>query len=188
VGDLELALRISIIFELFWLDLIPAGTYIPPNTAASNLACLTLMHTFGLATPAEAVFPILLCLPLGWIGARLEDLLRVRQNAAYDSLQSWARGDAGRPVHLGRTILEGMAQSGVAHFLFFFAAALSLISLVGLLRAWDLLQPPQGLFSWGHLWVAASFGGILSLRSLRAYGALAGAVAVVLAASLFNAP
>ncbi len=188
MGDLELALRVSIIFELFWLDLIPAGTYIPPNTAASNLACLTLMHAFGLATPAEAVFPILLCLPLGWIGARLEDFLRARQNAAYESLQAWARGDAARPVHLGRLILESLAQGGVAHFLFFFAAVLSLISLVGLLRAWDLLQPPQGLFHWGHLWVAASFGGILSLRSLRAYGALAGGVAVVLAISLFYLP
>jgi len=186
VGDLELALRVSVIFELFWLDLIPAGTYIPPNTAASNLACLTLMHAFGLATPAEAVFPILLCLPLGWIGARLEDVLRVRQNAAYDSLQAWALGDASRPVHLGRIILEGMVQSGVAHFLFFFAAVLSLISLVGVLRSWDLLQPPPGLFGWGHLWVAASFGGILSLRSLRAYGALAGGVALVLAVSLFS--
>ncbi len=168
---------------MFWLDLIPAGTYIPPNTAASNLACLTLMHAFGLATPSEAVFPILLCLPLGWIGARLEDFLRARQNAAYDALQAWARGD--RPVRLGRIIVEGMAQNGVAHFLFFFAAVLALISLVGLLRTWGLLQPPQGLFTWGHLWVAASFGGILSLRSLRAYGALAGGVAVVLLVSLF---
>ncbi|MEW5773159.1 MAG: PTS sugar transporter subunit IIC [Thermodesulfobacteriota bacterium] len=184
-GNLELALYVSVIFELFWLDLIPAGTYIPPNTAASNLSCLTLLHAFGFTTPAEAVFPILLCLPLGWIGARLEDFLRARRNAAYDRLQAWARGDAVRPVRLGRTILEGMIQNWVAHFLFFFAAVLALISLVGLLRAWNLLQPPQGLFSWGHLWVAASFGGILSLRSLRAYGSMAAGVVAVLLASLF---
>lgn len=173
---------------MFWLDLIPAGTYIPPNTAASNLACLTVMHAFGFSTPAEAVFPILLCLPLGWLGARLEDLLRVRQNAAYDRLQAWARGDAGPQTRLGRSILEGVAQSAAAHFLFFLAAALSLIGLVGLLLAWDLWQPPQGMFSWGRLWVAASFGGVLSLRSLRAYGALAGGAALVFAASLFSAP
>ena len=180
-----MALKVSVIFELFWLDLIPAGTYIPPNTAASNLACLTLMHTFGLATPAEAVFPILLCLPLGWIGARLEDFLRARQNAAYETLQVWARGGPGQTVNLGRLVLGSVTQNAIASFLFFFAAVLALISLVGLLRTWDLLQPPPGLFAWGHLWVAASFGGILSLRSARAYGALAGGVVLVLLASLF---
>lgn len=184
-GDLELALNISVIFELFWLDLIPAGTYIPPNTAASNLACLALMRAFGLAGPAEAVFPILLCLPLGWIGARLEEYQRTRQNSSYDALLAWARGEGGWRINPGGQLLRSILQIGALHFLFFVGAVLALASLVGLLRSWGFLHPPQGVFSWGCLWVAASFGGILSLRSARAYAAMATGAILILAGSVF---
>jgi PTS system mannose-specific IIC component len=180
----ETALAVSIIFELFWLDLIPAGTFIPPNAAAANLGALAIIHFFGFRTPSETVFPILLCLPLGWVGARVEDIQRRWQGAGYERLLAWSTGHSARPYPPGRILLSSVLQSVVLDFVFFTVAVVALIALVGLLTSHGLLRPPRNFLSWGHLWIAASFGGVMSLRSERAYSMLAAGIALVTLVSL----
>ncbi len=178
-GDVTLALSVALCFELFWLDLIPAGTFVTPNAAASTLAALALTHFFGFRTAPEAVFVILFCLPLGWIGARLEQLQRGWQNASYNRLLNGIR--ASHPVEYApsRLILGSMVQMAVVNFVFFCAALLALISFFGLLTSHAPHSLPEDFMAWGHLWLAASLGGLLALRTVRAFSVLAGCVVLV---------
>jgi len=184
-GNLTLALSVSIIFELFWLDLVPAGTFIPPNIAASNLAALSLIHFFGFQKPGEIIFPVLLCLPLAWLGSRLEHFQRNRQNAGYNLVLSWTQKSRFKEFAPRKLILRGILQSAVLNMIFFCGSVLCLITLTGVLQSHGLVSPPVDFFSWGHLWLVASLGGILSLRTPRAYFILACGVGLVAVVSIF---
>ena len=183
-GDMAVALSVALCFELFWLDLIPAGTFIPPNAAASTMAALALTSFFGFHTAPEAVFAILFCLPLGWIGSRLEQMQRGWQNASYNRLLNGIR--ASQPVEYAPSglVLRSMVQMSMVNFVFFCASLLALISLFGLLTAHAPHGLPRDFMSWGHLWLLASLGGLLALRTVRAFSVLAGGVAVLALATL----
>ncbi|WP_461209496.1 PTS sugar transporter subunit IIC [Desulfocurvus sp. DL9XJH121] len=183
-GDLNFAVSVALIFELLWLDLIPAGTFIPPNAAASTLGVLALCAIFGFHGPADVIFPVLLTLPLAWFAARGEQVLRRWQDAGYNSLQEWLEeGDEGyRP---GRLVRRAAAQAAAAYFLFFTAGLSVLSALVYWLLGLGFLHPPQDMFTWGHLWITASVGGLLALRVPGGYGVVFGGACVVAAASLF---
>ncbi|MFK4765004.1 PTS sugar transporter subunit IIC [Desulfobaculum sp. SPO524] len=188
-GDMTLALSVSAFFELFWLDLIPAGTFIPPNAAAANLAALTLVHFFGFSTPAEVVFPLLFSLPLGWIAARVEYLHRNFQNASYNSLQAQVGLSASPGDYApGRLVRRSIMQMGVLSFAFFEASVLVLIVIVNFFLMRGFLHLPADAVTWGHLWIAASIGPLLSLRSAKAYAlifVLAGGIAALAALGTF---
>ena len=186
-GDLALALSVALCFELFWLDLIPAGTFITPNAAAATLAALALTRFFGFRTAPEAVFAILFCLPLAWIGARLEQLQRGWQNASYNRLLKGIRSSNPPEYAPASLILGSMIQMAVVNFVFFCAALLALISLFGLITSLAPPRLPEGFMTWGHLWLAASLGGLLALRTVRAFSVLAVCVALVAVAGLTGA-
>jgi len=184
IGDMTLALSVALCFELLWLDLIPAGTFVTPNAAAPTLAALALTHFFGFRTAPEAVFAILFCLPLGWIGSRLEQMQRGWQNASYNRLLKGIRTSHRAEYAPAGLILGSMIQMAVINFVFFCASLLALISLFGLLVSHAPHPLPQGFIAWGHLWLAASLGGFLALRTVRAFSVLAAGVAVLALAGL----
>lgn len=183
-GDMTLALSVAVCFELFWLDLIPAGTFVTPNAAAATLAALALTHFFGLTTAPEAVFAILFCLPLGWLGSRLEQWQRTWQNASYNRLLQGIRASHPMEYAPAGLILRSMVQMGVVNFVFFCAALLALISLFGLITSHAPHGLPADFMNWGHLWLAASLGGFMALRTVRAFSVLAVAVALLALAGL----
>lgn len=175
---MQLSLSVAAFFELFWLDLIPAGTFIPPNTSATTLSALTIVHFFGFTTPAEAIFPILFCLPLGWGAARLEYMHRVFQNASYNALQTQVSASSAAIYSPGRLVGRSILQACVLYFVFFEVTTLALVGLTNFLLAEGFLALPTGVMSWGHLWIAASIGPLLSLRSTKAYAFIFAATAV----------
>jgi len=185
-GDLTQAVSVALVFELLWLDLIPAGTFIPPNPAAGTLAALALMSAFGLSGASGAVFPILIGLPLSWMAAGLERLHRAHQNAAFDTLQHWLTPERQGDYDPGRLVRRALAQSVAAHFLFFLVALGGAMALVAVLLGQRLMQPAPGLFSWGQLWLGASLGGLMSLRVPRAYAVLTFCALVVAVARLLG--
>ena len=185
VGDVTFAVSVSLVFELFWLDLIPAGTFIPPNTAASNLVVLALAAIFGFHDPSQVVFPILLSLPLAWVASRGEQFLRRRQDQGYDVLQSWLESgteDQYRPQDLVR---RAAVRSALAYFLFMLAVTTTMTVAVAWLLGLGFLRPPVAMFTWPHLWIAASLGGLLALRVPGAYGILTCGAFAVAVLSLF---
>lgn len=184
-GDVTFAVSVSLIFELFWLDLIPAGTFIPPNAAASNMAALALCAVFGLHEPSQVVFPVLLALPLAWVASRGEQILRRWQNTGYDSLQAWLHAGLAGDYHPGRLVRRAACQAAVAYLLFFLAGFAVLSALTGWLLSQGLLRPPSAMFSWPHLWITSSLGGLLALRVPGAYAVLVLGACLVAVAGLF---
>ncbi|WP_084457943.1 PTS sugar transporter subunit IIC [Desulfocurvus vexinensis] len=185
-GDVTQAVSVALVFELLWLDLIPAGTFIPPNPAAGNLAALALMSAFGLSGASGAVFPILIGLPLSWMAAGLERVHRAHQNAAFDTLQHWLAPERQGAYNPGLLVRRALTRSALAHFLFFLAALGGAMALAGVLLGQGLMRPAPGLFSWGQLWLGASVGGLLSLRVPRAYAVMALCALVVAVAGFLG--
>lgn len=181
-GDVAGAVSVSLVFELLWLDLIPAGTFIPPNPAAGNLAALSLMTAYGLSGPSDAVFPILLGMPLAWLAAGLERMHRSWQNAGYDTLQGWLAPESREAYAPGMLVRRAVVQAAALYFVFFAVGAGILAMLAGQLLERGLMRPAPETFTWGALWLWASLGGLMSLRVPRAYAVL---VCVALAVAVY---
>jgi len=159
-------LSIGIFFELLWLDLFPAGTFIPPHSIFSLLATLTLLTCLP-ASDMRMVTLILICTtPLGYLGAWTEQWYRRRQNLSYNSLITWTRNR--KPAYSSPEILTKLAltETFVLNLLLFFLCVLPLFFVLRNIHPWveNELQP-----TWPMLWLIASLGALLSLRIHKAY-------------------
>lgn len=174
-GDYTTSLYIAIFFELFWLDLIPVGTFIPPHLTAATFSALSLTTYFGLENPARIMGILFASMPLAWLGTRLEGLLREQEQGNHNKLLNWARNPQSR--HYPATLVtRSLFRMFIIYAVTFFIAITVLRYLF------------QGLFTiypgvlasidvtWAHLWVAATLGGLMALRLKRAYVMLGGGV------------
>lgn len=179
---MAMALSVSLVFELLWLDLIAAGTFIPPNNAAANLTALSLVRLFGIETAGMAVYVVLLCLPIGILAARLEQVQRRLQNTSYNRLLTWTKISQVDRYNPGRLVAGSMVQSMVLNLLFFLFVAAAAAAVLHFLLSGNRLEAVEEI-RFGHLWLAAALGGVLALRRPRAYWAAAAAAVIVLAAA-----
>ncbi|MCA1986237.1 MAG: PTS sugar transporter subunit IIC [Desulfovibrio sp.] len=192
-GNMTAALGVGIFFELFWLDSIPAGTHIPPNSAFSTILCLGLLSHFSMPAPAELPLALAVSLPAARLGARLEGWRRTVLNADYDRLLRWAAAE-GSPdgvsdpdmsspgAVIWKAVSRMVATNAIVCFVTFLALGLLLrwLDLPALSREMDLAV------TWGHCWLAAALGGALSLRNKRAYAVLMTLVAAFTLWRLFQ--
>lgn len=183
-NNYEMALSISIFFELFWLDLIPAGTYIPPHLTATTFATLSLCTWLNASAPGQVLAIIFACMPLAWAGARLEGLLREKQRKSYNQLLNWSR----KPLEprlpgllIARSTLTAFAGSWVLFFItilaLYWALDWFLYNFSSFLQSLDI--------TWPHLWITATLGGVMALRLRRAYVVLSIGIAFVLFFSIW---
>jgi len=176
-GDIPTCMNIAVFFELFWLDLFPAGTFIPPNQAAATLATLTLAHCFGLTEAPGVLAAAVLSLPLALIFARLEAFHRRFETAAQArAVEAAAR--KGGVVSPGRLILRSLTDMAIINGVCFSLALAGLIAAGNLLFAMigPLLEHQSKSFA--HLWILGSLGGVLSLRHRPAYVVLSAGVGI----------
>jgi len=170
-GERELALPAAIFFELFWLDLFPVGTYIPPNGTASLVATLAAASFFSLQFPSQLVVPMVLAMPAALISPYLEQTLRQRHNKHHNKLLALASPESvvDEQIFLHKIISKALLQTLGVNFVFFFSYLLVLISTISLF--YDVngsIIECSGL-SWSYLWFFAALGGVLSLRVRPAY-------------------
>jgi PTS system mannose-specific IIC component len=183
-GDLQTAISISLVFELLWLDLISAGTFLPPNMAASNFAALALASMFGLEAAGEVVYPIILALPLGFFGARLEQFRRRLQNSEYNQLLVWTKKSNAMAYDPGKLIAGTMIRAALLDLGFFILSFTVLFAVLWLLMDKGL-APYEHSLAFGHLWISAALGGVLALRTPKAFAvAVIGGVCVLAVAGL----
>lgn len=183
-GEYTISLNIAIFFELFWLDLIPVGTFIPPHLAVVTFSALSLTTYFGLTHPASILGVILACMPLAWLGSKVEMWIRDQERAGYNRLLHWVRqpGDSNGP---GRIILGSLTRTFIVSWIGFYA------SMLVLKVVFDTLFTlyPGALASvniqWGHLWGAATLGGVMALRLKRAYAVLGTGITLFVLFTLF---
>ncbi len=177
-GQLETSLFIAVFYELLWLDFIPVGTFIPPNMIAACLTALAISNYLGLNSLPLLALPLAAGLPMAWLGAKLERVMRDRLNRSYTKVLLWSRKplDANVP---GRLLLGSLAGKVLASWLFFLvgAGALTLLTKFALRHYTPFLASLN--LSWAYLLIAASVGGLLALRLRSLYVAIAaGAVAL----------
>lgn len=175
---MEQAVSVALFFELLWMDLIPAGTYIPPQMVGATCAALCLTSGLGLEATSQAALALFLVLPLAYMGRWVETSERRRLDTTHERLLLAADGPDFKP---GEVILHSMTRLAVLNALLFIISTAVLAELYG--PIWDLMREIhlfKGL-TWWQLWFGASMGGLLSLRYRAAHSVvLAGTVAVAL--------
>lgn len=167
------AIFVGVFFELLWLDLFPAGAYIPPNgLLATCLAMVTLAQSPDptLPTALAVLVGAALC---GHGAANVELVYRKRQDAALMRL-----ADANRRARLPQFAPDPIVSRAVAEqwvlgwgmFLVFAAIMQGGLHLL----AW--LPLPRIPVSWPVLLAPALAGGLLALRTRRAVATAAAAL------------
>lgn len=174
---------IGIFFELLWLDLFPAGAYVPPNgLLAFTLAAATLRHI-----PHPSMF-LAMAVLLGSAmcahgAASIELFSRKRQDRALMRLADTNRRSRMILFNPDSIVFRAVAEQWVLGWALFLACALVMRIGLGILGLFPLPATPV---SWPVLLAPAFMGGVLSLRTHRALAtAAAGLVAAAVAIQLF---
>lgn len=168
---LQPALSAGIFFELLWLDLFPAGTFIPPQAILSLTATLSILACLPGADMRATALVLVATLPLAYLGAWVEQRYRKRQNLSYNALIVWNRRGVTQTYAPQRLVLRALLEIFALNLVLFALLAPLVLVAVRLALPW-LPGGPQP--TWPLLWIGASIGAILALRLPRAY-ALAGA-------------
>lgn len=173
-GDWALAIPLGIFFELFFMDLLGAGTYIPPSGVFSLLLCLFLADSFALNPQAVPILLVMVTLPLAGLGARLEQWFRQRRVKLHNFFVEDEQME--RPVSL-LSIVASVSELWAGQVLLFVLTGLGLFWLgQGLLAACNFFSLPFSLHSasawpvtWPLLWLVGALGGVLCLRVKNAF-------------------
>jgi PTS system mannose-specific IIC component len=177
---------VALFYELLWLDLIPAGTYIPPNGLLATLLVFGMSRFFDLHSASELLVPIFLTLPFAHFAAMVEHRQRRLQDGGYNGLLRWARrahleSSVSRPEQL---VLRSLSQIVMFNFFLFIAAQACLFALYYGLQSWLSPSALRLPVTWPHLWFLAGLGGIVGLRLKKSIAAFAVAVAGIALAQL----
>lgn len=169
-GELATGLGIGLFFELLWLDLLPAGTYIPAQGQFATLMALVLVEVFGLHGSPLLVIALVVALPAGPFGAMLEGIVRRLNDRSYDLVISPQHADAGGV--LTRSVGVGLARTALFGFVAFVCYGVLAVYITGkvLVMLTPLLAPAvlAAPVAYWRLWLVASVGASLSLRRTAA--------------------
>lgn len=181
-GHSDIALPLGLIFELFWLDVIPLGAVIPPVASLNFFIVFCLALVFDWHDPAQFVLPLLLTLPCAWLGAVLERWQYTRNDNALEPLQLWMQTEGGQsPAHIiARSLLQTACMQGLL-FLLLFSTAYALMR--GGLDAWFITVFTIPQINWTILYGFSALGAIVALRTRRAYAMLVTCMAILLVAN-----
>ncbi|CCH47781.1 PTS sugar transporter subunit IIC [Pseudodesulfovibrio piezophilus] len=177
-GNYVNSFNIAIFFELFWLDLIPVGTFIPPHLTAATFSALSLSTFFGLTHPAKIMGVLFASMPLALLGTRVEAWFREQERGSYNSLLHWARKPNTKDLP-ARLILRSVLRSLLLSWGAFFCAILVLkFTFKTVFTLYPAFLTSIDI-TWPHLWIAASMGGLMALRLKRAYAVLTTGVILI---------
>ncbi len=181
------AVSLAVFYELFWLDLFPAGTYMPPNSLFPMLAVFTYAGLLPHPGITTLFLPVILTLPLAILGAFIEKRHREWQVPGYNRVtQSLRAGDdVGKAA--SRSVAFSLGQLFLMNFaVFILAVSLILLAVEGL-SLWKHQPPTFAHASWPLLWVMGAVGGVLALRIRRNYIIfVAGSVCICLVALFWS--
>ncbi|MBP7342355.1 MAG: PTS sugar transporter subunit IIC [Smithellaceae bacterium] len=132
LGNPYAGLLVGAILELFWIDRLPIGIYIPPNdslaaAAATSAAVWTGSGPDGV-TPEIIALSILLAVPLGVIARVIEVRIVTANNRLSDQALEDAKRLDWRAVE--RKTYSGLARVFIFYVVFLLAAQTVLIPLL----------------------------------------------------------
>lgn len=179
-GSFTPALPVAVFYELFWLDLLAVGTYVPPNALFPLIGVLALAQNMGISDPWPMTVLVALSLPLAHLGTWVEIRHRLWQVSGYNRLLRHYR--AGRSLEFVSSwaLAFSLLQLFAVNFAVFFAALWGCgVLFAALVPFMPSIQAPFA--SWAPLWGVGAVGGLLALRTkpgFVAFGLLTGAAAV----------
>lgn len=168
-GQWEVAMPVALFYELFYLDLFPIGTFIPPHGPFALLVTLALLQICNITHPAPALALIVLSLPVAYLGSKLEERHRQWQNLGYTRmLQST------RPGQEYITSTAKLARNALFQVCIIQGVAFLLVmAVLTPLAEWLLLhlrpRVPALPIGWAHIWLLGTMGALLSFRARRVY-------------------
>lgn len=179
LGEFDLAWKVGLFFELFWLDQFPAGTYLPSSGQAG--ACLALgALVYGHAhSPAAALLACLFGCVAGELLTVAENRLRLGNDHYHRLLMLWSMAPKrGVPPEwlLWRAVTRQAVVLGLVFAVLAGAAGFLFRTIIE--QRW-LDVDDLGL-AWWQVWLVASMGGVLGLRVRAVYKVAAVGVAIVL--------
>ena len=176
------ALWVGIFFELLWLDLFPAGAYIPPNGLLGFCLAITMLRLFPGPSMAMVLIILLGSALVGQGAASVELWYRRRHDAALMRLAQTNRRAYLPTFDPDGIVLRGIVEQWILGWGGFVLAGSILWTALALARRLPLPDQPV---SWPILLLCAlSAGGVLSLRTRRAWAVAAGAWVVLLIACM----
>ena len=167
-GGFAPALPLAIFFELFWIDLIPVGGYIPPMPSFPYLLLLSLSGVFGWTDAQAIAFPLLVCLPLAYVIPLLEAFQRGRQKGAYHTLLKHVHDGENMATTPGKLVIVSSAQILLFTYGAFLVAWGSLFIFFSLPPVQRIILFPFAI-DWPVFYVVAATGSLLALRIKRTY-------------------
>jgi len=167
-GQWTQCVGVGIFFELLWLDLFPAGTYVPPQRILSTLLVCCVLSVLSLTWPSLVVIPILCALPTASLGTFLEKRLRLVQSENHSRLVDWAEQSPAVSFPAPMIWISLAKKIVVESGLFLVLAVLVTTFTATLQSVFPAAQPPWDV-QWPHLWSMALIGAILSVRIRKAY-------------------
>jgi mannose PTS system EIIC component len=129
LGNPYAGLIIGAILELFWIDRIPVGIYIPPNDSiaaalAASLAILTGL-SLGRLTKELMVLSILLAIPFGILAKKIDVKIMESNNLLSDQALDAAKVQDIRAIE--RKTYRGLAKVLLFYIVFLFILQLLFI-------------------------------------------------------------
>ena len=133
------------------------------------LCVLTLAQTLPDPGIHTLFLPVILTLPLAFLGACIEKVQRGWQVSGYNRVVLCLRsgGDIGKTAT--HSVSVSLIQLFCVNYIAFLAVASLVLCAEALLTAWQGHPPTFAHASWPLLWVIGSLGGLLGLRIRRNY-------------------
>jgi PTS system mannose-specific IIC component len=127
LGDPYAGLIIGAILELFWIDRLPIGIYIPPNDSiAAAMAASTAILTsqaLGIVTKELIALSILLAIPFGILAKKMDVKIIESNNVLSDQALDDAKA-------LNISAIERKTYLGLAKVSIFYIALLFILQLI----------------------------------------------------------
>lgn len=169
-GQWQPALSLGIVVELLWLDVIALGSVVPPFGTLAFLLLFPLSIIPGWSEAHQFLAPLMFAVFAAYGASYAERYQRVALNPLVDLVTAWF--SSGRGCTPGQAVALGAVVRAAWQF------SLYMLCYVALWLACDLLGEAiflfEGQMGWPVLFAASMVGGILSLRTRRAYACLTG--------------
>ncbi len=161
---------LGIILELFWLDVVPLGSIVPPLNVFSFWLMVPLCLHFSWEQPAPMLVPLLLAVICAYGGAWLERWLRVYRNTLLGQVHRWAT-QTGQGCPPARAVVHSAWQRFFLQLFFFSVCYIMVLEFTLSLQARGMLLQLDAL-TWPVVYAVSALGALLSLRTRRAYALL----------------
>lgn len=183
-GEWEHILPLGIVLELFWLDVLPLGSIVPPLHGFAFWLMAPLCLHFQWKTPAPLLLPLLFAVLCAYGGAWLERWMRLYRNTVLGQVHHWAGHVPGVACPPGRAVFCAIRQRLLLQLFFFILSYVTVVEMTVSLQARQLLIQVDAL-TWPTVYAVAALGAVLSLRARQAYLTLGAVLAALALYSLF---